>query len=98
MIHRVHCLLSGVLLAAVMTGGCISSERFTRPRFETLYIGMPQAEVQSVLGKPDEQTPETWTYVHGMPYYRADIHFENQRVSKTEWFDERLPDTQPAGL
>jgi hypothetical protein len=83
-------LLSAVALCAV---GC--QEKFTRPRYETIYIGQPAAQVERTLGQPEAKFSDTWTYIHETPFYKAIIKFENSRVVDKAWYDSEQFGTHP---
>jgi outer membrane protein assembly factor BamE (lipoprotein component of BamABCDE complex) len=77
-----------VLVAAVLAAwlaGC-RSPSFTRPRYDTIYIGQPDWDVRKFLGRPTYQEFDTWTYVHSeTPYCRAVIHFREGKVVAKDW-------------
>ena len=82
-------LLVGGLLAAGLCAGC--QERFTRQRYETIYVGMPDWQVRNILGEPDvETTKGSWSYVHNEPYYRATFRFDSGSVKDKAWSNHRL--------
>ncbi len=82
-------LLAAGLLVTGTLSGC--QRKFTRQRFETLCVGMPDVEVRNVLGKPAAKSPDRWTYLHKMPYYRAIIVFEDGKLIDKQWSVERDP-------
>jgi len=87
-------LIVGALVLAAALAGC---NRFTRQRYETLYVGQPARDVQRVLGKPTAYYGETWVYVHDpVPYYRAVILFSEGKISGKSWSYDRPPASQPA--
>ncbi len=77
-------LFAGMVLAAVATAGC--QDKFSRQNYETVYVGMVPREVKQVLGRPDEKTPETWTYRRERPCEIAVIDFKDCRVTKKQWY------------
>jgi hypothetical protein len=91
MTRAVLCLLlTAVVLCAV---GC--QEKFTRQRYETIYIGQPAPQVERTLGDPEAKFSDTWTYIHETPFYKAIIKFENGRVVDKAWYDSEQFDTHP---
>ncbi len=75
----VYILLIGLLLCS----GC--SDKFTRERYETIYIGQPKDSVHRVLGTPDRSENSRWVYINEMPYERAEITFEDGKVARKYW-------------
>ena len=97
MMHRdwiIHLSLAAALLAGSFAAGC--APKFSRQKFETIYVGMPAYAVEQKLGEPQESTPALWVYT-GRPYYRAEIIFRDGRVVETRWSYERPETTRPAG-
>ena len=86
-----------MLLAAVTLCTLAGCQKFTRQRYETIYVGQPATDVKTMLGKPTVQFENEWTYLNNKPYYKADIFFEDGRVSKKAWFDERETTGLPVG-
>ena len=76
-------LLVTGLLASGLCAGC--QQKFTRQRFETIYVAMPDWQVRNVLGEPAEVDAEQWTYVHEVPYYRATVTFKDGLVADKNW-------------
>lgn len=70
-----------VMLALCTVSGCVSGE-FTRPQYDTVYIGQPPQGVERALGEPTRIDGDTWVYVNRSPYYRAEIAFEKGLVSR----------------
>ena len=85
-------VLTGAALLACMCAGC---NKFTRVGYETINIGMPQDEVEMVIGKPLAKFSDSWTYVNEKPYYKAIIQFKEARVSAKRWYDEKGMDDHP---
>lgn len=81
--------LCAVLLTAVTLCAAGCHKQFTRPRYETLYIGQPAEQVEKTLGKPDARFQGTWTYIHDDPFYKAIIKFDHGRVVDKAWYDRR---------
>ncbi|MCE5324977.1 MAG: hypothetical protein LLG01_01035 [Planctomycetaceae bacterium] len=94
--HRV--VLAMVTMA--MLGGCTSTPRFSRQRYDTLYTGMPDFEVRNILGNPKVEGGAAWEYEHFNPYYKAIIHFRNGAVARREWMNDppqaKVPASAPA--
>ena len=87
MIRKGLRLLVSAALAAGLCAGC--QKKFTRPRYETIYIGMPASSVERTLGEPTLESGETWSYINEEPFYQADISFAGGRVTRKAWYDER---------
>ncbi len=90
-------LLGAGLLAVGFCAGC--QKKFTRQRYETIYIGMPDRQVRKILGEPHLARGESWRYLHEKPFYKAIIEFENGRVKSKSWSLERpsrAPHSEPA--
>jgi len=83
---RFTLLLAGAVLAAGLCAGC--QEKFTRQRYETIYVGQPAAEVELTLGEPKAKFSDSWSYIHEDPFYKAIIKFSSGRVSDKAWYDE----------
>ncbi|MCK4275193.1 MAG: hypothetical protein KAX78_01680 [Phycisphaerae bacterium] len=83
-------LLTMTIAVMLLSGsaGCIRAE-FTRQTYETILLGEPASQVQEKLGKPTEQSGETWTYENEIPYYRAQIKFKEGNVVEKVWFIEK---------
>jgi hypothetical protein len=81
------------LIAVVLSAaGCTLApyKKFDRQRYETLYHGQPDFEVQKTMGKPARIEGNQWTYIHETPYYQAVITFdENDELINKEWSLER---------
>jgi hypothetical protein len=86
-------LLSAALLATIFCGGC--NEQFTKQRYETIYIGQSQMEVEKILGNPEARFSDSWTYLHEEPFYKAVIQFRDGRVSDKAWYDEKEMGVHP---
>ncbi len=87
-----------VLMAGVMVG-CGPAEKFTRPRYETIYAGQESWEVEATLGPPYHKFSDTWTYIHHSPWYKAVIGFDaNGGVSTMEWYDDKEMGDHPDSL
>ncbi len=71
----------------VALSGC--QRQFTRQRYETIFIGQSIQQVENKLGKPTQQTEDSWIYIREMPYYKAVIKVEDDKVVEKIWFDER---------
>lgn len=81
-----------VLALAATLAGC---SKFSRERYETIYLGQPADSVRRKLGRPDEQDPGRWFYEHARaPYHAAEITFVNGQVSGKRWFVDP-PDESP---
>jgi hypothetical protein len=87
-------LIVAVALAAVLLAptGC---NKFTRQRYETIYVGQPVSQVEEFLGKPDYRSEGDLIYVNRRPYYRAVIHTKDGKVSGKHWSVEKSQ--QPCG-
>ncbi len=86
-----RCALLIMTIAAMLLSGspgCIRAE-FTRQTYETIPLGGTASQVQTKLGKPTEQSGETWTYENEVPYYRAQIKFKEGNVVEKAWFVEK---------
>ncbi|OQB81352.1 MAG: hypothetical protein BWX88_04289 [Planctomycetes bacterium ADurb.Bin126] len=87
-----------VLVAALALGlFCAGCTKFTRERYETIYVGQPQFEVEATLGEPYARFSDTWTYINEKPFYKAIIQFKEGRVSDKAWADERVIEDHPDG-
>jgi len=86
-------LLFAVVALAVFCASC--EEKFTRPRYETIHIGMTEFEVKQILGRPEVKFSDSWSYIHEEPFYKAIIQFHEGRVSNKAWYDEKEMDTYP---
>ena len=79
-----------VLVVIVLAGSFAGCNKFTRERYETIYVGQPADIVEKTLGKPYVKFSDTWTYEHNdAPYYKAVIMFKDGRVIGRSWYDER---------
>lgn len=77
------------LLLAMLAAGC-GGAKFTRQNYETIYMGMPQERVETILGKPASQRGPLWIYHHETPFYSAAIRFDEERkVREKSWTYER---------
>lgn len=93
-------LLSAVALTLI-GAGC--EKPFTRPNYETVYVGEPASAVQETLGEPTVKYNNEWTYVNTSPFYKAIIYYRDGKVIKKLWFDEKeVPgfpaSSQPAAM
>jgi hypothetical protein len=79
-------LLTAALLAGLCTG---CQEKFTRPRYDTIYVGMSEVDVERTLGAPAVKFSDSWSYRHDEPYYKAVIQFREGRVTDKSWYDEK---------
>jgi hypothetical protein len=90
-----HCisrwLLAGCLMTLVLSG---CGRPFTRPNFETIYVGMTDAQVRSRIGPPDRMEGDRWVYRRQRPYRRAVITFQKGVVVEKEWSYQ--PPSSPA--
>lgn len=77
-------LLIVTLLAAMTVSGC--GDKFTRPRYETVYIGMPRWQVLDILGRPTEKSELMVIYQRDLPYEKAIIRFADGKVSEKFWY------------
>ena len=85
-----HSTILLIFLAVLICGTCSGCQaKFTRPRYETIHLGMQDREVRSILGEPTDRTNGTWFYVNQLPYYKATIRFEDSRVKETRWSYEK---------
>ncbi len=80
------------ILALCTAPGCVSGE-FTRPQYDTVYIGQPPRGVERALGEPTRVEEDTWVYVNESPYYRAEIVFDKGLVSRKTFSYTRPPDS-----
>ena len=83
-------LLTGMLLAAVLLPLVGCEKKFTRSRFDTLYVGQEAWEVTETLGTADARFSDEWHYIHDEKdgYYKAVITFDpNKRISHKRWID-----------
>jgi len=88
---RAVIFITGMLLA-YLCAGC--GGKFTRQRYETIYLSMPNWKVREVLGDPNYESSEEWSYVRHAPYYRATIEFDNGKVIDKSWSLERSPEPE----
>lgn len=84
-----------IVAAAILAGVAGCQEKFTRQRYETIYIGQPEFEVEKTLGEPTAKFSDTWTYIHDKPFYKAIVEFDSGRVTDKTWYDEREMGTHP---
>ncbi len=85
-----------LILGVLVWGACAGcQQKFTRQRYETIYLGMPDWEVQGILGDPTGEADGVWSYVHHEPYYSATIQFEESRVKDKRWSYEK-PKRRPS--
>ena len=90
--------LAVILILSVLAVGLGGSHKFTRQRYETVYVGQPAWDVRRALGRPSSQDANAWVYVHSSaPYYQAVIHFRNDKVASKEWSYDRSSSSQPIG-
>jgi hypothetical protein len=87
-------LLSAVALVLVCAG---CEKQFTRPNYETIYIGEPASAVQESLGEPTVKFNNEWNYVNTSPFYKATIYYRDGKVVKKLWFGEKEMPGFPAG-
>jgi hypothetical protein len=60
--------------------------KFDRQRYETLYHGQADFEVEKTMGKPHRVEGNQWTYIHDNPDYHAVITFdENDELINKTW-------------
>ena len=83
--------LRAIVLTALLGGLCAGCQQtFTRARYETIIIGTSsESEVRRTLGRPASKSPDTWTYTHERPWYKAEIHFKDGVVADKVWYDEQ---------
>lgn len=86
------CLIAIAMMAACFSAGC---NKFTRPRYETIYVGQDQFEVQKTLGEPYATFSDEWIYENEKPFYKAIIKFEGGKVSHKAWYDTQQMDDHP---
>jgi hypothetical protein len=92
--RRRLCLLGGAALAAAcFAAGC--GGKYTKQKFETIYVGMPDHAVRHKLGAPQERSPSRWVYTGRRPYYRAEILFSDGKAVEKTWTCER-PGKKPS--
>ena len=83
-------LLAGIVTAAFLCTGC--QQKFTRQRYETIYNGMSELDVEKTLGNPDKgggmKCSDTWTYIRRDPgfRYKAVIKFKDGVVVDKAWY------------
>lgn len=84
--------MSIALIGIVLAVGCAGcQEKFTRQRYETIYVSMPDWQVRNVLGVPARKSTDEWDYVHTEPYYRASIRFKDGSVTDKSWSVDAPP-------
>jgi hypothetical protein len=89
-------MLTVVMVAAAGLGGC--QNNFTRPNYDTVYVGQKDWQVQQTLGSPHENFGDRWVYNHDQPYYHAEIAFKDGCVASKSWSENRSSSvSQPAG-
>jgi hypothetical protein len=83
--------LWAVLAAALAFSSCGCTGKFTRQRYDTVYIGQPAGDVERTLGKPEVRAGDQWLYVNRRPaHYEARILFDlDRKVVRKEWFDRK---------
>jgi outer membrane protein assembly factor BamE (lipoprotein component of BamABCDE complex) len=87
-------LLAAAVLGGVFLTGC--AEKFTRMRYDSVYIGQSKEGVEATLGNTPYRFSDTWTYVHDEPHYRAVIKFDAEgKVSDKAWYDAKEFGTHP---
>ncbi len=79
-------LLLGGMFVLAAASGCIG-DKFSRPAYETLYVGMPQSEVKDILGSPDKKEGDTWTYRRSKPCEIAVIKFADGKIAEKNWYE-----------
>jgi len=88
-----------VLVAAMLLAGlCCGCNKFTRARYDTIYVGEPAFEVEKTLGRPDAAFSDSWSYINEKPFYKAIIQFKDARVTKKSWYDEREMGDHPDSM
>lgn len=80
------------VVLAMLLAGC---NKFTRPRYETVYVGQPDWEVAKTLGEPMVRYSDEWVYENEKPWYKAIIKFEGDRVSGKSWYDSKELEDHP---
>lgn len=80
-----HILLTAAIGAICILGGCFKSEKFTKPNYDTIYVGQYAPDVLETLGQPTQQTQYVWTWIHQRPYYKACIKVDQGRVIGKNW-------------
>ena len=86
-------MLAAAVGLAIFCGGC--AKQFTRERYDTIYVGQPQFEVEATLGKPAARFSDTWSYINERPFYKAIIQFKDGKVSDKSWADSRVIEDHP---
>ena len=79
-----------LLLAAVLTVtslGCAG--KFTKQRFDTVYIGAPSGKLLRTLGRPDSRDGDTWTYTNNSPWYQAKFVISEDSVADKKFSYDR---------
>lgn len=87
-------LAAAVIVLAAGVAGCQS--KFSRQAFETVYVGQPAADVEKTLGEPTVRYEDQWRYVTDFPYAMGTVFFEDGKVVRKTWVNER-PSAEPAG-
>jgi hypothetical protein len=77
-------LTAAIILASVLVSS-VGCTRFTRQRYETVYVGQPVSEAQEILGAPDFRKDGDLIYVNYRPYHHTIIHVQDGKVSGKEW-------------
>jgi len=91
-------LTLGVLGGALLFAGC--SEKFTRDRYETLYVGQSAGEIEMALGEETDKvgifkTTDTVTYIHRDPFYKAIILIRSGKIAEKSWYDGQTMEDDP---
>jgi len=86
-----------LVVAMLIVGGC-AANKFTRQRYDTIYVGQDKQSVREKLGEPTIELPEGWLYRNEMPYYEARILFSGDRVSEKAWIEERKDSRTAEGV
>ncbi len=84
------------LAAGMVLAVCTGCQKFTKQRYEMVYLGMPQQEVEMSLGEPAAKFSDSWSYLHEDPFYKAVIKFDaDGKVIDKAWYDEHEMGTHP---
>ncbi len=95
-------LAMAIAACGVLSLGCFSGEKFTKPNFDTIYVGQNAGDVMQTLGQPTQQSEYVWTYIHNRPYYKGCIKVDQGRVIGKTWtYDKEgeattMPTSKPA--
>ncbi|HDZ22264.1 hypothetical protein LCGC14_0274890 [marine sediment metagenome] len=84
--------LALTVVLAMLLAGC---NKFTRVRYETVYVGQPDWEVTKTLGEPMVRFSDEWVYENEKPWYKAIIKFEGNKVSGKSWYDSKELEDHP---